>query len=105
VGAAPDIIYARGVPADPTPDPASFDRIGGFLILCNLGFCRDLGCHDKLTKKTEKYHPLLCALRKYWGRLDLVCIPIGHACTTFLDTENDIVTALATTRPSIDAKE
>ena len=26
VGAAPDIIYARGVPADPTPDLDSFDR-------------------------------------------------------------------------------
>jgi hypothetical protein len=25
-GAAPDIVYAPGVPADPTPDPDSFDR-------------------------------------------------------------------------------
>jgi hypothetical protein len=54
-GAAPDIIYARGESTDPTPDPDSFDRKDCFLILFEIGFCRDLGCHDKLTKKTEKY--------------------------------------------------
>jgi hypothetical protein len=63
-GAAADIIYARGVPGDPSPDPASFDRKDCALVLFELGFCRDLGCQDKFTKKIEKKHPLLCALRR-----------------------------------------
>ena len=37
-GAAPDIIYARGVPVDPSPDPASFDRKDCALILFEIGF-------------------------------------------------------------------
>ena len=82
MGAAPDIIYARGVLADPTPDLDSFDRKDCSLFLFEIGFCMDLGLHDKLAKKTEKYHPLLCALRRYWERVELVCIPFGHAGTT-----------------------
>ncbi len=62
--AAPDTIYARGVSADPTPDPDSFNRKGYSLILFEIGFCKDLGIHDKRTKKTEKCHPLFCALRR-----------------------------------------
>ena len=100
--ATPDIIYARGVPVDPSPDPTSFDRKDCALILFEIGICRDLGCQDKLTKKIEKYHPLLCALRRYWGHVDLVCIPICHAGTTLQDTAAGIATALAKARPSID---
>ena len=62
-GAATEIIYARGVPVSPSPDPTSFDRKDYALILFKIGLCRDLGCHDKLTKKIEKCHPLLCTLR------------------------------------------
>ncbi len=61
--AAPDIIYARGVLADPTPVPDTFDRKDCSLILFEIGFCRDLGLQDKHIKKSEKYNPLLCALR------------------------------------------
>jgi len=104
LGSAPDIIYARGVPADPTPDLNSFDRKDCSLILFEIGFCRDLGCHDKLTKKTEKYPPLLCGLRRYWRRVELVCIPIGHVGTTLHDTETNIASALAKVSPSIAAK-
>jgi hypothetical protein len=46
-GAAPDIIYARGVPADL---PLAFDAINKkdcIIILLEVGFCRDLGCHQK----------------------------------------------------------
>jgi hypothetical protein len=103
-GAAPKIIYARGVPVDPSPDPTSFDRKDYALILVEIGFCRYLGCHDKLTKKIEKYHPLLCAIRRYWGHVDLVCIPIGHASKTLQDTANVIAPALAKARPFIDNK-
>ena len=54
-GVAPDIVYARGVPIDPSPDPASFDRKDFPLVLFEIGFCKDLGFQDKLIKKTEKY--------------------------------------------------
>ncbi len=58
LGAAPGILFAQGVPADPTPDPNSFDRKVCSFILFEIGFCRDLGCHEKVTEKTEKYYPL-----------------------------------------------
>ncbi len=103
-GATPDIIYARGVPVDPSPDPTSFDRKDCALILFEIGLCRDLGCQGRLTKKIEKYNPLFCALRRYWGHVDLVCIPIGQACTTLQDTRTNITTVLAKARPSIDNK-
>ena len=74
---APGIIYARGVPADPSPDIESFNGKDLSLILFEIGFCRDLGCHKKLKKKTEKYNPLVTTLRRYRVRVNLVCIPIG----------------------------
>ena len=63
-GPAPDIIYARGVPPDPSDIINAFDRKDCSLVLFEIGFCRDLGCHDKLAEKTDKYHPLLCSLRR-----------------------------------------
>jgi len=63
-GTAPDIIYVQRRPVELTIDPGSFDRKDCSLILFEIGFCRDLGCHDKLADKTDKYHPLLCALRQ-----------------------------------------
>ena len=56
-GVAPGIIYARGVPVNPSPDPASFDRKDFSLILFEIGLCR-------ATKKIEKYYLLLYALRR-----------------------------------------
>jgi len=88
------------VPADFTSDHDSFDRKQCSLVLFKIGFCRDLALYDKCTKKTEKYLPLLRALRRYWGRVDLDCIPIGHTGTTLNDTTSDIATALAKVRPS-----
>ncbi len=103
-GATPDIIYARGAPADPTPDPAFFDHKESSLIHFEIGFYRDLECHTKFTMKTEKYHPFLCALRRYLGRIELVCIPIGNAGTALHDTATDIATALTKVRTSIAAQ-
>jgi hypothetical protein len=60
--AAPDIIYARGMPADPSLDFDTFKRKDCTLILFEVGFCRDLGCHQKYTEKTVRYLPLLTAL-------------------------------------------
>ncbi len=92
------------MPADPSPDLESFDRKDRSLILFEIGLCRDLGLHNKLAKKTEKYHPLLCALRRYLGRVELVCIPISHAGTTLVNTNTDILSALTKARPSLAAK-
>ena len=103
-GAAPDNIYALGVPPNPADSIDSFDRKDCSLVFFEIGFCRDLGCHEKRAEKTAKYQPLLRALRRYWGRVELVCIPIGHAGTTLLDTATDIAAALAKVRPSIAAQ-
>jgi hypothetical protein len=100
-GAAPDIIYARGVPSDSSLDFDAFNKKDCNLILFEVGICRDLGCHRKFNEKTDKYLPLLTALLKYWRRVEFVCIPIGHAGTTLVDTANDVASALDKVRPSI----
>ena len=56
-------IYARGVLDSPSPDPTSFERKQFTLIIVEVGFCRDLGCDHKIEKETEKYPPLIAALR------------------------------------------
>ncbi len=61
-GRTPDLIYARGVPDTPFPDPTSFDKKHCTLIIVEIGFCKDLGCEGKFDKKTEKYSPLIAAL-------------------------------------------
>ncbi len=63
-GTAPDLIYAIGVPDTRSPDPTSFDKKKCTLIISEIGFCKDLGCDAKFDKKTEKYSPLIAALRK-----------------------------------------
>ncbi len=55
---APDLIYARGVPNTPSPDPTSFDKKQCTLIVIEIGFCRDLCCKDKFEEKNTKYSPL-----------------------------------------------
>ncbi len=63
-GTTPDLIYARGVPDTPSPDPTSFDRKHCTLIIIEIGFYRDLGCDVKFDEKTEKYSSLIAAFRK-----------------------------------------
>ena len=74
-GVAPDIIYARGVPADPSPEINSFNRKDCSLILFEIGFCRDLGCHKKRKENTNKYNPLGTTLRRYCGRFESKASP------------------------------
>jgi hypothetical protein len=62
-GTAPCLIYARGVPDTPDPGQTNFEEKTCTLILIEIGFSRDLGCDKKHTEKTEKYFPLLAALR------------------------------------------
>jgi hypothetical protein len=101
-GTSPDLIYARGVPDTPDPGTTNFDKKMCTLILIEVGFSTDLGCDKKQAKKTEKYYPLVTALKKYWGRVEFVAIPIGHAGTTLTRTLNHLTAAFSTVRPRVD---
>ncbi len=61
-GTAPDLIYARGIPDSPRPDPNTFDRKKCNLVVIEVGFCRDLGCDKARQEKTEKNAPLVTTL-------------------------------------------
>ena len=103
-GAAPDLIYARGIPDFPNPPPTNVCRSECALLLIEIGFCRDLGCVEKRDEKHAKYEPLITALRRHWGAVELVCIPIGHAGTTLQSTIHDMSSALARVRPHLAAQ-
>jgi hypothetical protein len=63
----------------------------------------DLGCNlIKLGKKTEKYSPLFAAPKRYWGRVDFIAFPIGHADTTRARTLDQLTAACFTDRPTVD---
>jgi hypothetical protein len=98
-GTAPDLIYARGVPDSPSPDPTTYNKKLCTLIIIEIGFCRDLGCDDKLEAKTLKYAPLLAALRRHWGRVEFVAFPIGHAGVTLHGTITHLTTVFSAVRP------
>jgi hypothetical protein len=71
-GTAPDLIYARGVPDSPDPDPNAFDRKQCSLIVIEIGFCRDFGCVEKLEEKTREVEELkksVTELRELMDRL------------------------------------
>jgi hypothetical protein len=65
-GTAPDNIYARAVPTISNAELSNANKKLCTLIQVEVGFWRDLDCDNKLTKKTEKYSPLIAALKKYW---------------------------------------
>ena len=72
------------------------------LILVEIGFCKDLGCDIKFDKKTEKYSPLIAALKRYWGRVEFIAFPIGHAGTTLTRTLDHLTDAFSTVRPTVE---
>ena len=74
------------VPFTPNPDQNNVNKKLRTLILVEVGFYKDLGCDTKLTEKTEKYFPFVVALKKYWGRVEIVAIPIRHTGTTLQRT-------------------
>ncbi len=45
------------------------DRKKCNLILIEVGFCRDFGCHAMLQEKTAKSAPLVTALKALWGKV------------------------------------
>jgi hypothetical protein len=99
LGVTPDLIYARGVPNVANPDPSSFDKASCTLLLIEVGFGSDLNLKTKLEEKTQKYQPLIEELKKDWGGVHLVCVPIGHAGTLLAETAEHLAVALATRRP------
>jgi hypothetical protein len=101
-GTAPDLIYARGVPDTPSPDPSTFERQKRNLILIEVGFCRDFGCHDTIQEKTAKYAPLITALKNVWGKVEFVAVPFGHAGITLTETPRCLAQALSATRSEIE---
>jgi hypothetical protein len=101
-GTVPDLIYARGVPNTPSPDPTTFDRRQCTLILVEIGFYRDLGCDIKFDEKTEKYSALIAVLRKYWEQVEFVAFPIGHAGTTLTKTLDHLTAAFSAVRPLVE---
>ena len=99
MGVTPDLIYARGVPNVPNPDPSSFNKAACTLLLIEVGFGSDLNLKAKLEEKTQKYQPLMDELKKEWGDVHLVCVPIGHAGTLLAKLAEHMTVALATRRP------
>ena len=95
-GTSPDLIYARGVPDTPFPDPTFFERRQCILIIVEIGSCKDLGCDIKFDEKTEKYSALIAALRKYWGRVEFGAFPIGRAGITHTRTLEHLTAAFST---------
>jgi hypothetical protein len=73
-----------------------------FLAIVEIGFCRDLGCDIKFEKKNERYFPPLAALGRYWGRMQFIASPIGHAGTTLTRTLDQLTDAFSTVRPNVE---
>jgi hypothetical protein len=101
-GTAPDLIYERGVPDTIDPGQTNFDKTTCTLIVIEIGFSLDLGCDKKHMEKTEKYSPLVAALRLNWGRVEFVAIPIGYAGTMLTRTPEHLIAAFFTVRPRVD---
>ena len=62
----------------------------------------DLGCDIKFEKKTEKYIPLLAALRRYWEHVEFIAFPIGRAGTKLTRTLDQLTAAFSTVRPNVE---
>jgi len=92
-GTAPDLIYAKRVPDSPSLNPTSFSKKHCTIFIVEIDMCRNLGCDITLAEKTEKYSPLIAALEKYWGRVEFVAFPIGHAYTTLKTTLDHFIDA------------
>ncbi len=84
------------MPFTPNPDLFIFNKKLCTLNLGEVGFCRGLGCDNKLTtEKIEKYSPFIAALKKYWARVEIDAIPIGHAGITLHRTLEHPTTVLS----------
>ena len=91
----------QAVPDTAAPDPTTFGRKKCNLVLIEVGFCRDFGCHSKLQDKIAKYAPLVASLQALWGKVEFVAVPIGHAGTTLTMTHQCLIQSMLATRPEI----
>ena len=57
LGVTPDLIYARGAPNVPNPDPSSFDKPACSLLLIEVGFGSDRNLKAKQEEKYENANP------------------------------------------------
>ena len=96
LGVTPDLVFGVGVPSVVDSEDADWKRCNCTLILIEVGFCADLRCHLKLQAKLDKYELLLGELRRYWGRVHLVIVPIGNVGTVLARTQEELAKALAT---------
>ena len=101
-GTAPDLMYARGAPNSPSPDPTSFDKKRCNLIIVEFCLCTDLDCDIKIEKNTEKYSPFIAALRRPWERVEFIAFPIGHVGTTLTKTLDHLTAAFSTVRHNVE---
>ena len=99
-GTAPDLVYAFGVPdvADPGAAPP-FDKQQCALLLIEVGFAADLRLPARAQEKADKYQPLVDLLRRSWGRVELVTVPIGHAGTILTRTLDTLARSLSRWHP------
>ncbi len=47
----------------------------------------------------------MTALRRYWGRVDIIAFPIGHAGTTITTTLDHLTTAFSTVQPTAEISQ
>ena len=73
----PDLIYARDIADNLSPDSTLLLKKGCTLLIIEVDLCGDSGCHDHIQEKTLGYARLLHALHNYGGVVEFVCIPIG----------------------------
>ena len=79
------------------PDPSTYDRSKCRVVIIEVGFCADLRCAAKLQQKREHYERLVQELRKTWGEVVLVLIPIGNAGTLLQSSLDSLAAAVAAT--------
>ena len=48
LGGAPDLIYARGIPASINPETTPFDKTKCSLVVVEVGFYQDWSYHKKI---------------------------------------------------------
>ena len=96
-GVTPDIVMVHGVKDFLIPDPSTYDRSKCRVVIIEVGFCADLRCAGKLQQKRDHYERLVQELRKTWGEVVLVLIPIGNAGTLLQSSLDSLAAAVAAT--------
>ena len=96
-GVTPDIVMVHGVSDVLLPDPTTYDRSKCRVVIIEVGFCADLRCAAKLQQKRDHYEPLVAELRKTWGEVILVLLPIGNAGTLLQSSIDSLAAAVAAT--------